>query len=158
LINFYGEGECLSLALEKGTERQRKSNRVQYRTALYFPSYVHRLIVNSHRYTATLPPPKLSPSLDSQKRKDKLSDIVLGTKPERFGIVPEFALNLVKNLFSWTNRNDLFRWDRFGNELRIVERLWNVCGMFVERRLWNVCGTFVERLFLYCFDTSPAQS
>jgi hypothetical protein len=55
----------------------------------------------------------------------------LGTKPERFGIVPEFALNLVKNLLSWTNRNDLFRWDRFGNELRIVERLWNVCGTFV---------------------------
>jgi hypothetical protein len=24
-------------------------------------------------------------------------------------------------------------------------------GTFVER-LWNVCGKFVERLLLYCFD------
>ncbi len=30
-----------------------------------------------------------------------------------------------------------------------VERLWTVCGTFVEC-LWNVCGTFVERLWNVC--------
>jgi hypothetical protein len=29
-------------------------------------------------------------------------------------------------------------------------------GTFVER-LWNVCGTFVECLFLYCFDVTSKE-
>jgi hypothetical protein len=43
-----------------------------------------------------------------QKWKDKRSDIVLETKPKRFGIVPEFVLlkadyfELAQNLLSWT--------------------------------------------------------
>ncbi len=42
-----------------------------------------------------------------EKRKDKLSDIVLETKPKRFVSVPEFLLlktdcfDLVQNLLSW---------------------------------------------------------
>ncbi len=41
------------------------------------------------------------------------------------------------------NRNDLFQWGRFGNELRRF-------GL-IPVRCRNVCGPFVERLFLYCF-------
>jgi hypothetical protein len=42
------------------------------------------------------------------KTKDKRSDIVCGTKPKRFGIVPELVLliadriDLAQNLLSWT--------------------------------------------------------
>jgi hypothetical protein len=54
---------------------------------------------------------------------------------------------LVDNGLFWSRicspgpiRNDLFRWGRFGNELR--------CYGFIPVRCRNVCGTFVERLFL----------
>jgi hypothetical protein len=55
---------------------------------------------------------------------------------------------LVENRLFWSricspgpNRNDLFRWGRFGNELR--------CYGFIPVGCRNVCGTFVELLFLF---------
>jgi hypothetical protein len=81
-----------------------------------------------------------------QKIKDKRSDIVVETKPKRFGIVPEIVL-----------LNRLFR---FGPESALLDQI-DMCSFHgadsgtnsdVLEPLWNDCGTFVERLLFYCFD------
>ncbi len=101
------------------------------------------------------------------KRKDKRSVIVMETTPNVLVSFPnsscwEHIVSLWSRICSpGTYRNDLFRWGRFGNELRhygfipvrcrnvcetFVERMWTICGTFVER-MWNVCGTCVPLLF-----------
>ncbi len=62
----------------------------------------------------------------------------------------EQIFSLWSRIWSGTYRNDLFRWGRFGNELRhygfIPVRCRNFCGTYVER-LWNVCGACIPLLF-----------
>ncbi len=90
-----------------------------------------------------------------EKRKDKRFDIVLETKPKRFGIVPVFVL-FENRLFRFGPESTLlyqikmisFRWGSFGNELTrygFIPGCRNVCGTFVER-LWNVCSLSVLTL------------
>ncbi len=73
------------------------------------------------------------------------SDIVLETKPKRFGIIPKFVLlrtdcfDLVQNLISFDGA------DSGTNSDILVSFLLDV-GTIVEC-LWNVCGTFVPLLF-----------
>jgi hypothetical protein len=90
------------------------------------------------------------------KRKDKRSDIVLETKPKRFGIVPEFFLI----------ENRLFRFGPESALLDHIERIsfdntnsWknSVVFCFIPFRYWSVCGTIVERLLLYCSDITKQK-
>jgi hypothetical protein len=86
------------------------------------------------------------PNLQCQKRKDKRYDIVLETKPKRFGIVPEFVLL----------RQIVSIWSKIG-----CPRLIEMCSFdgadsgtnsdVLVSFLLDV-GTFVERMLLYCLD------
>ena len=86
-------------------------------------------------------------NVQCQKRKDKRSDIVLETKPKRYGNVSEFLLlktdcfHLVQNLLSWTKQKGSFSMGQ------IRERIQSFFVSF----LLDI-GTFVERLLPYCFD------
>jgi hypothetical protein len=78
------------------------------------------------------------------KTKDKRSDIVLETKPKRFGIVPEFVL-LITDCFgpesALLDQLEMISFDGVdsGTKSDVTVSFLLDVGTFVER-LWNVCS------------------
>ncbi len=93
------------------------------------------------------------PIAGGEKRKDKRSDIVLETKPKRFGIVPEFVL-FENRLFRFGTESALLyqikmiSFDGADSGMNSDVMVWFLSWM--SERLRNVCGTFVERLWNVC--------
>ncbi len=84
------------------------------------------------------------------KQKD---DIILETKPKRFGIVPKFVLL----------RNRLFRFDpepALLDQIEIIFFNGADSGMNSDIMVSFLLDvrTFVERLFLYCFDITNSEN
>jgi hypothetical protein len=90
------------------------------------------------------------------KGENKRSDIVLETKPKRFGIVPEFLLlktycfDLIQNL------RVFFCFNCFPSLVGQIERISfdktnsgknSLVSCFISIRYQNVCGTFAPLLF-----------
>ncbi len=76
------------------------------------------------------------------------SNIVLETKPKRFGIVSEFVgtdcFDLDHYLLSCTK----YKCALLMGQIREQTQKFG----FIPVRCRNVCGTFAERLLLFCFD------
>jgi hypothetical protein len=76
------------------------------------------------------------------KQKNKRSNIVSRTKPNGFGIVPEFVFlktdcfDLVQNLLSWSK----YKWFLFIRQIRQRTQTFWLHSIRYRNVLWNVCS------------------